>query len=160
MTAEEYTKLNYVIIMEGKVNMTKKRIIKKIAIPMMGLVIAGVSVLTPLATFASIGDSSSVSGSIQGIPCSGSTVIDYRSATATTTFYGTGTLTAQVSLVCKDKAGDYHDVTPVSKSNSAVAGVSVTSVRTKSNWEMVRADGVHTVKYKTYTWSDTTGASR
>lgn len=133
--------------------------LKKIAISMMGLVIAGAAVFTPVSAMAEAGDPSSVSGSIEGIPCSGSTIIDYRSATTTAIFYGTGKLAASVTLVSKDKSGNYHK-NYATNSNSAVKGVSATAARGATSWETEYADGVVTIIYHGYTWKRTMRAGR
>ncbi len=139
----------------------KKRtgILTKIAAPVMGLVVAGATMLTPMSAMAKEGDSSSWKGEINRITCSGYTAIDSSSATATTVFYGTGTLTSSVNLLCKESSGTYRNVY-ASKSDSAVVGISATAVRKETSWKTEYADGIHTIVAQGHRVTGTTRASR
>ena len=140
--------------------MKRKRLFERIAVPVLGLVITGATILSPVSSMANSGDSSRVSGTVASAPCSGSVSVDSTSGSATTNYYGTGaTVTAMVTLTCSYKRTEYSYYDTSTRTGSA--GVTATAKRGSSSYTPEHADGYHYVAKPGYTpWEDTTRASR
>lgn len=131
----------------------KKRteILRKIAAPVMGLVVAGATMLTPMSAMAA---SSNVSGKLNGYACSSYVTIDTRDAYAVTSFSrGGSVIKAKVVLYTKlNGKWKKH-----SNSNSSTAGGTSAKASVDSGAELTQyAEGTHYVSYDTYSWSDNT----
>ena len=131
----------------------RNKTIKKITTFAMGIVLAGATVLTPTASYAKTGDPSHVSGSLNGLNCSGYVTIDTRKAVAETSFSGGGQIIATVTLI-SDAAGKKESHYA---SDYKAGGTARAVARVGSGIELTKsADGYHKASYGAYSWERTT----
>lgn len=127
----------------------KTTILMKIAAPVMGIIIAGSTALTPVSALAA----GSVKGELNGFQCSGYVTIDTREASAVTSFSRGGDIRAYVTLYAKigNKTKIHNG------SNYSNGGGTRAVAEVDSGIELTQyAEGKHSVSYDTYSWSDDT----
>lgn len=134
----------------------KNKTIKKITTFAMGIVLAGATVLTPTTKAMANSRTDSVSGTINGLKCSGRLTINSREAIAETNYQGGGQIIARVTLHVDDEGKDKKLVAEDNKTGGtayAVASIDSGIELTKN------ASGYHKVKSGAYTWEKYTSVS-
>ncbi|MCI6648607.1 MAG: hypothetical protein PUJ25_02295 [Lachnospiraceae bacterium] len=131
----------------------KNKTIKKISTFAMGIVLAGATVLTPTTKAMANSRYDSVSGTVNGLKCSGSLTINSREAVAETNYAGGGEIYAKATLYSHYNSTKEKHVREDYKAGGTARAVAAIN----SGIELTdEAYGNHKVKSGAYTWETST----